>query len=654
MFDAIDNGARQAMERTIQALLNLPQLEYFVIDRDRTIREISVGVLRFGDLPEEVQIGRDARSPFPELVGLEEVLDDLLERRRTSFILKGIARFADDTSMFYIDLYFLPKILASETRNGQIIVLVRDSTERMATEQEFGQIAKEYSMTLIALESAKNYIDRVFHAMKDALFVVTATGRIVTINNAAKDLFGYEESALLLQPITKIVLDERLSQAIETRKKLPETGVSGEFRCRTQPGEIRQFEFSCATLQQEDTIDAFVCIGRDITQRKRLEVQLQQQSQRDRLLGHMMQRIRQSLSLAEILNTTVDEVQQCMGYDRALVVRVENGRSLCGCVEAVASGYESMLTGDRDLQAGQDRCLVGGTGELTLDVPMAIADVASSERLDESCRQILQQAKVRSQLVVPIFSNVQTSVLDRGEVSNASIQLWGLLAVQVCRDARLWEEWEIELLQRLSEQVSIAIEQAQLYGQLQAANRKLEQLASLDELTQLFNRRHFNEVFDREWRRMARERQPLSLILCDIDEFKKYNDAYGHVAGDACLEQVAEVLREGLRRGGDLAARYGGEEFAIILPNTELSGAVDVVQSIRDRLAARNLPHPASQVTASVTLSVGIASWVPSASSSAEELLKAADWALYQAKVRGRDRYCIYPHRKWRTPTERS
>ena len=181
-------------------------------------------------------------------------------------------------------------------------------------------------------------------------------------------------------------------------------------------------------------------------------------------------------------------------------------------------------------------------------------------------------------------------------------------------------------------------ELCQIKEKLEVANQKLQRLACMDGLTALHNRRHFDESLHRDWKRMMRDKAPLSLILCDIDFFKAYNDTYGHQAGDECLKQVAEILRQSARRSADFVARYGGEEFALILPNTEAIGAIEVAETIRSRMKARGISHLGSEVSQFVTLSLGIASLIPNRLSSAEILVKESDQALYEAKTKGRDR----------------
>lgn len=178
-------------------------------------------------------------------------------------------------------------------------------------------------------------------------------------------------------------------------------------------------------------------------------------------------------------------------------------------------------------------------------------------------------------------------------------------------------------------------------SQLAIANRELEKLSRQDGLTGIANRRYFDSCMLTEMQRAARAREPLSLVLADVDYFKLYNDCYGHQAGDQCLRQVAEVLRAAARRPADLPARYGGEEFAMVLPQTTLQGAVDVATSIQSLIARAAIPHSRSEVGTTVTLSLGIASMIPGHDSTPEQLITHADSALYQAKHQGRNRYVV-------------
>jgi diguanylate cyclase (GGDEF)-like protein len=192
-----------------------------------------------------------------------------------------------------------------------------------------------------------------------------------------------------------------------------------------------------------------------------------------------------------------------------------------------------------------------------------------------------------------------------------------------------------ELNARLEQEIR---EHKQVREELAEAKQELQRLAALDGLTQVANRRLFDEYLSREWQRMAREQMALSLILCDIDHFQRYSDTYGHSAGNECLKQVAQGLQCAVRRPADLVARYDGEEFAMVLPNTNQEGALHVARSIQTEIQHINIPHTCSDADSFVTLSIGLATMIPQYGHSIQLLLKIADDALDEAKQQGRNR----------------
>lgn len=173
---------------------------------------------------------------------------------------------------------------------------------------------------------------------------------------------------------------------------------------------------------------------------------------------------------------------------------------------------------------------------------------------------------------------------------------------------------------------------------LKQANDKLEYQANIDSLTQIANRRRFDEYLAQEWSRCVREQADLALILCDVDYFKAYNDTYGHQVGDKCLYEVAQGIETAIKRPGDLVFRYGGEEFAVVLPYTDKEGAIIVAEEIRQQIKQLKLPHKSSQIGDTVSLSLGVSSIVPSVYTLSHTLISSADLALYDAKYLGRDR----------------
>lgn len=177
---------------------------------------------------------------------------------------------------------------------------------------------------------------------------------------------------------------------------------------------------------------------------------------------------------------------------------------------------------------------------------------------------------------------------------------------------------------------------------LSLANRELEKLSVLDSLTQVANRRRFDNYLLQEWQKHKQEKAPLSLILCDIDYFKLYNDTYGHPIGDYCLQQVALTIECVIESTTGLVARYGGEEFGIILPNVDSVEALKIAQRIAVHVNKLHVAHQKSLVSEYVTISLGVHSLIPDSESSPELLIALADKALYQAKAQGRNRACLY------------
>ncbi len=178
--------------------------------------------------------------------------------------------------------------------------------------------------------------------------------------------------------------------------------------------------------------------------------------------------------------------------------------------------------------------------------------------------------------------------------------------------------------------------------ELKAVSEKLNVISHIDALTDLYNRRHFDEVLQKEWHSALRSKDEIALVMIDIDYFKKYNDTYGHIQGDKCLKRVADIIKAYAKRPRDIVARFGGEEFMIILPETKIKGAVRVGKDILTGVENMKIEHSASPLKQQIlTVSIGIASISPSKESSIEELLTEVDKALYTAKNSGRN--CLRP-----------
>jgi diguanylate cyclase (GGDEF)-like protein len=185
----------------------------------------------------------------------------------------------------------------------------------------------------------------------------------------------------------------------------------------------------------------------------------------------------------------------------------------------------------------------------------------------------------------------------------------------------------------------VVLARVKTHMELKTKSDRLEQLASLDGLTNLYNRRRFDEMLNLEWKRSQRSQAPLSLIMVDIDYFKLFNDTYGHTDGDQCLKDVAYALQNCLKRPADIIARYGGEEFVALLPETDEEGAEILAYKMRDAVETLKIPHMNSKVSEFVTISLGVATTFPHMGiDPLKALLNSADTALYKSKKNGRNK----------------
>ena len=255
----------------------------------------------------------------------------------------------------------------------------------------------------------------------------------------------------------------------------------------------------------------------------------------------------------------------------------------------------------------------------------------------EACSQIKTRPHLQDIPVIMITSQTELGLLDAAFSAGAMDYI--VKPVQ-----------KVELLARVRSALTLKKQMDKLKAReqellevtrkLEAAYEQLREQSTLDGLTGIANRRHFDEYIEVEWKRAQRDHKPLSLIMADIDVFKSYNDNYGHQAGDECLRKVAARMQLLFKRPGDLVARYGGEEFAAVLPETDLTGAIRVAEKIRNAVEALAIAHAYSIVSKWVTISLGVATAIPTSDSCCEELIKKADQALYRAKQRGRNRVC--------------
>ncbi len=462
------------------------------------------------------------------------------------------------------------------------------------------------------------------NATNEGLLAIYSNGSNTLLNQRFIEMWGITEDIINLkddeQKILFIVNQVKNSEAFLTKiqeiEKTPTISTNDVIELKD--GRVFEMQTQPQYVNQE-------VIGRvwnfyDITARVELEKNLRSQNEKGRLIAKIAQKIRQSLKKNDILNNTVSEVRNFLNTDRVLIFEPNSDSYGVIIAESVIDPNLAILhLKISDPCFGEKLIEEYKQGRITF-----IEDIYHSD-LTLCHLEFLSSLKVVSNLVVPIVHENR---------------LWGLLIAHDCQSNRQWEILDIELLQFLTTQVSIALTQAELFHELEVANQELHYLASIDSLTQLANRRRFEEFFEREWQRMSREKQPLSIILCDVDYFKLYNDNYGHQAGDSCLQQIAVVLSQSIRRPADTVARYGGEEFIIILPNTDTNGAIYIGEKIRKNVENLQLNHNYSPISDYVTISIGVSTIIPTKEIVLREIIKSADQGLYKAKAKGRN--CVF------------
>ncbi|WP_197046345.1 diguanylate cyclase domain-containing protein [Planktothrix paucivesiculata] len=492
----------------------------------------------------------------------------------------------------------------------------------------FEDISDRQQVEINLKESEERYRS-VIAAMGEGIVLQQADGQITACNQSAEKILG-----LTIHQMTGLTSIDARWRAIQNdgspfpgenhpamvtlRTGKPEFDVT--MGVHKPDGTLTWISINSQPLFHADRPQAYAVVASfsDITVRKQAEETLKQQAERERMIYGITQRIRQSLDLDEILQTTVAEVRQFLQTDRVIIYRFNPDWSGVVVKESVSAGTKSVLN-----QKITDSYFVENQGKsYEQNTLKQTSDIYNAE-INPCHLELLEKLQVRAILVVPILQ---------------SPGLWGLLVAHHCTGPREWHPLETELLKQLAIQLAIAIHQSELHQQLQLANQQLQNLAMVDQLTQIANRRCFDEILNQEWNRLIREQRPLSLLLSDIDYFKQYNDTYGHSQGDICLQQVAQALQQGVQRSVDLVARYGGEEFVVILPHTDQEGALQVAQKIQDVLERFNLPHRSSNVADRVTMSIGICTLIPTVERFPLDLINGADHALYQAKTQGRNR----------------
>jgi diguanylate cyclase (GGDEF)-like protein len=261
------------------------------------------------------------------------------------------------------------------------------------------------------------------------------------------------------------------------------------------------------------------------------------------------------------------------------------------------------------------------------------------EKLERENQTLLQD---NQDLHIALSTITEHGDMIEALLNNTNVKLKAEIAERERAQAKL--QSLLTLISRQKEDLEIMVETIMQHGDVVDAQWRQKlyetvELANLDALTQIANRRRFEDHLQAQWQTLVTEQQPLALLLCDIDHFKQFNDFYGHLSGDDCLRRVAQALSASLRNPYDLFARYGGEEFAALLPYTDPAGAIHTAKRMQATLGLLDIPHHASPIAGHVTMSFGIAITIPQATDVPLNLVAASDRCLYQAKQQGKN--CI-------------
>lgn len=457
----------------------------------------------------------------------------------------------------------------------EALVMVRDITDRVTAE--------------LALRESQQRFQAIFDQMYQFIGLLAPDGTLLEANQTALTFGGFEREDVVGRRFWEIGWWTISAETQDQLKQAIAVASQGEFiryevQIQGADQQAMTIDFSLRpVLDDQGQVVLLIPEGRDITQRKRMEEDLQ----RTKVF------LEQTSAIARVGGWEVD-LQQEMVYWTPTTQEIHE----------VEADFRPTLA------MALDFCLEGMTRQ---HITAAV----------EQCRQTGQPWDEKLQIVTAKGNLRWVRSLGQAEfVAGNCVRLFGAF-------------------QDIDAQMRVEMQLQELTQQLQQANEELNRIATTDALTQVANRRHFDQVFTQEWVRAQRTTTSLALIMCDVDYFKPYNDHYGHPAGDRCLQQVAHLLQAHIQRPGDVLARYGGEEFVVLLPQTTLAGAMAVAARIQHQFTQARLPHGFSSVADHITLSFGVACCVPLAENSPSGLLAAADAALYQAKLAGRNRYCI-------------
>jgi diguanylate cyclase (GGDEF)-like protein/PAS domain S-box-containing protein len=448
-----------------------------------------------------------------------------------------------------------------------------------------------------ALQIEAAYLDNLFESAQEAIVMSTNDGKILRINKEFKKLFGYKKHEIIGKYIDDLVAPKHLREEAEslTMQVLKGKKISLDVLRRKKDGTLINVSIIGSPIIINGQQVAVYGIYRDITARKKAEDELHREK--------------------AFLEQLIESAQE------AIVITENNGE-----IMRINSEF-TRLFGYRQKE-------VKGRFVDDLIVPKKYYKEARQNTKTVAAGKKFSMETIRQNKAGKLFdvSLIGSPII----VNSQQVAVYGIY-----RDVTIQKRIEKELLESRKELLETNKSLQKKTKQLEKANKILKKLSNIDGLTGIANHRRFFEIFRKEWNRSIRNGSPISLLMCDVDFFKRYNDNYGHQKGDECLKKIAEALKKVLNRPGDFAARYGGEEFAVVLPETDSKGASTIAEKIRKHVQSLQLIHEKSTINDYVTISLGCATTIPKFTKNYSLLIKATDTALYRSKQRGRNRITV-------------
>ena len=505
---------------------------------------------------------------------------------------------------------------------------------------------------------SEDHFQAIYDSVNDGIFLLDpATGGLLDVNRRMIEWFGHSMETFLTLDLGRLALGLwpfTAEKAVEWVARARDEGPqSFEWLCATRAGQLLWLELN---MRRTDIggQDRLVVTAGDITQRKRVEMERTARLKRAEAQNAV------SLTLAGVgldyetaLTLIVQHLATQLGDLCTLELLGEDGLLHPAVASQSYVGGEPLMPDFRNLRPlpleGPDAL---GAGQVARD--------GRAVRLeDETGQQVLALVRPEFQPYHRQF-NIHSLVIVSIRTSTQAI---GTISLVRGGASRPYSVEDLAMLQNLADRAALTITNSKLYAdnlrqaealrvanlelelrveartlELAQANARLQLMAMEDGLTRLANRRRFDETLAAEVRRAQRNGEPLAMLLCDVDFFKRFNDSQGHAEGDACLRKVGETLRSLFRRAEDLPARYGGEEFAVILPGCGQAQALAAAEQVRHAIEASGIPHPDSDVSGVVTVSIGLVSAHVGADATPDWFITQADARLYRSKAEGRNR----------------